>query len=152
MPVSLDPEGLAEALRLGKGVSLLAGIDGVFDIVVTGRSGGDVTIRSVVRDGRWIAAGLGGPGRAVAAQPPGDELDWSSPAEVQWTVPDAEGSAILAGELDPTVAFMRGRLKTAGAPGVVLKVLAAAAGEAFAVWRDRLAALEVAPVPARSSE
>jgi putative sterol carrier protein len=34
---------------------------------------------------------------------------------------------MAAGELDPSVAFMQGRLKTAGDPGLVLDVLAGAA-------------------------
>ena len=34
---------------------------------------------------------------------------------------------MAAGDLDPSVAFMRGRMKTAGDPGLVLDVLAAAA-------------------------
>ena len=38
-----------------------------------------------------------------------------------------EGAAMAAGELDPSVAFMQGRLKTAGDPGLVLDVLAGAA-------------------------
>ena len=32
---------------------------------------------------------------------------------------------MAAGELDPSVAFMQGRMKTAGDPGLVLDVLAA---------------------------
>jgi SCP-2 sterol transfer family len=43
------------------------------------------------------------------------------------TVGYPEGAAMAAGELDPSVAFMQGRLKTAGDPGLVLDVLAGAA-------------------------
>jgi putative sterol carrier protein len=43
------------------------------------------------------------------------------------TVPDVEGAAMAAGELDPSVAFMQGRMKTAGDPGLVLDLLAGAA-------------------------
>ena len=43
------------------------------------------------------------------------------------TVGAPEGAAMAAGELDPSVAFMQGRMKTAGDPGLVLDLLAGAA-------------------------
>jgi putative sterol carrier protein len=42
--------------------------------------------------------------------------------------PDA--SAMAGGGLDPSVAFMQGRLKTAGDPGFVLDLLASVAARA----------------------
>lgn len=47
--------------------------------------------------------------------------------ELSVTMPAAEAAAIASGELDPSVAFMRGQLKTAGDPGLALDLLAATA-------------------------
>jgi putative sterol carrier protein len=46
---------------------------------------------------------------------------------VTLTASYADASAMAAGELDPSVAFMQGRLKTAGDPGLVLDLLACVA-------------------------
>lgn len=60
---------------------------------------------------------------------------WAADGDVERalavTVPAAEARAILDGELSPSVAFMRGRLKTSGDPGAVLDVLAASATPPF---------------------
>jgi putative sterol carrier protein len=47
--------------------------------------------------------------------------------DVTFTASYPDASAMAAGELDPSVAFMQGRLKTAGDQGLVLDVLAGAA-------------------------
>ncbi|MDQ6782089.1 MAG: SCP2 sterol-binding domain-containing protein [Actinomycetota bacterium] len=54
------------------------------------------------------------------------------------TVPAADARAILAGELSPSVAFMRGRLKTSGDQRAVLDVLAATATPAFGELLSRI--------------
>jgi hypothetical protein len=45
---------------------------------------------------------------------------------------------MLAGTLDPNVAYMRGRMKTAGDPGLLLDLLAAT--DAYGAWRERVRA------------
>jgi putative sterol carrier protein len=47
--------------------------------------------------------------------------------DVTFTASYPDASAMAAGDLDPSVAFMQGRLKTAGDQGLVLEVLAGAA-------------------------
>ena len=47
--------------------------------------------------------------------------------DVTLTLSHLDAVAIAGGGLDPGVAFMRGQMKTAGDPGLVLDVLAAAA-------------------------
>jgi alkyl sulfatase BDS1-like metallo-beta-lactamase superfamily hydrolase len=54
-------------------------------------------------------------------------------ADVSLTIPHADAQAVLAGELDPNVVFMRGRMKTAGDPRLLLDLLAATA--AWEEWR-----------------
>ncbi|MDQ2727728.1 MAG: SCP2 sterol-binding domain-containing protein [Actinomycetota bacterium] len=77
-------------------------------VTVTGGTGGDVTYRR-----HWWPA------------------DGAEERDLAVTVPAAEAGAILAGELSPSVAFMRGRLKTSGDAGAVLDVLAASATSSF---------------------
>jgi hypothetical protein len=61
--------------------------------------------------------------------------------ELAVILPAPVARAILAGELSPSVAFMRGRLKTRGDPGAVLDVLAATAAPAFAEVLTRIGAV-----------
>jgi hypothetical protein len=61
-------------------------------------------------------------------------------AKTSLTLPYADAVAIVRGELQPTVAFMQGRMKTAGDPGAVLDVLAATARAPFRDALDQVAA------------
>jgi putative sterol carrier protein len=45
-------------------------------------------------------------------------------ADVTLTITEEDARAMLSGELDPSVAFMRGTLKTSGDPGLLLRLLA----------------------------
>ena len=63
----------------------------------------------------------------------------SADADVSLTVPYPEAVAIAQGELEPTVAFMQGRMKTAGDPGKLLDLLAATATPAFREGLERVA-------------
>jgi len=58
-------------------------------------------------------------------------------ASLTLTVEDAR--AVLSGDLDPSVAFMQGRMKVAGTMGLVLDVLALSATEAARSARVRVA-------------
>jgi putative sterol carrier protein len=51
-------------------------------------------------------------------------LGTTADADVSVTASAADAGAIAAGELDPSVAFMQGRMKTAGDPGLLLDLLA----------------------------
>ena len=55
------------------------------------------------------------------------------------TLTDADARAVLSGTLDPSVAFMQGRMKVAGAMGPLLDLLALAGTDAARAWRERLA-------------
>lgn len=84
---------------------------------------------------------LGGPGGDVTGTlrlwPDGD----GPGREVGLTLPAPETRAVIAGELAPSVAFMRGRMKTAGDPGAVLEVLEATTTPGWEAARTRVAAL-----------
>lgn len=49
--------------------------------------------------------------------------------------------AVLRGETEPSVAFMRGRLKASGDGGLLLAFLRSTADPAFEGWRQKVAAL-----------
>lgn len=88
------------------------------ECAVTGGPAGDVRLHATPGE-----VGLGGsPGAAVSL-----------------TVPYAEAVAIARGELEPSVAFMQGRMKTAGDPGRLLDLLAATATAGFRAARERVA-------------
>jgi SCP-2 sterol transfer family len=93
------------------GVGAAPGPTGTFQVVVTGAPDGEGKWHARVDDGVVAESALG-------ARPAPD---------VTLTLSYADATAIAAGELDPSVAFMQGRLKTAGDPGLVLDLLAGAA-------------------------
>jgi predicted lipid carrier protein YhbT len=64
----------------------------------------------------------------------------TSDAEVAVTLPYDDVVAVMRGELDPNVAFMQGRMKTAGDPGLLLDVLAATARAGYRTAREQLSA------------
>lgn len=91
---------------VGRGTA--PGPTATLQMVVTGAPDGDGKWYARVDDGVVAEAALG-----------------TRPApDLTLTVSYADASAIAGGELDPSVAFMQGRLKTAGDPGLVLDLLA----------------------------
>jgi putative sterol carrier protein len=100
-----------------EGTGAAPGPSATVQVVVGGTPAGDVKFHLAVTDG------------VVTAAAPGN----NSKADVSLTIPHADAQAMLAGELDPNVAFMRGRMKTAGDPGLLLDLLSAT--NAYAAWR-----------------
>ena len=113
---------LAAAVAAGAGAPSIPGLDGSVQVVVTGTDSGDVNAALTWADGRLVEARAGAP---------------TSPV-VTWTIGAADARAVGAGELDPSVAFMQGRLKTSGDNGLVLLLLAATSGPAYRLWLDFL--------------
>ena len=94
-------------------------LEGTVVVEVTGGGAGDVTGHATFAGGELVDSGSG----AV----PG--------ADLTLTLTDADARAVVTGELDPSVAFMQGRMKVAGAMAPLLDLLAAAGTDAA---RDRL--------------
>jgi hypothetical protein len=92
------------------------------DVVVTGAPGGDVQWHVIVANGSSADIGPGA----------------GSDADVTLTLTFPDAVAVQRGELDPSVAFMQGRMKTTGDPGKLLDVLAATATPTFAEVRAQL--------------
>jgi hypothetical protein len=94
---------------------------------------GDATVECAV---------TGGPDGDVKLHAAGDDIALGAleDADVSLTVPYPEAIAIAQGELEPSVAFMQGRMKTAGDPGKLLDLLEATATPAFRAGLERVAA------------
>lgn len=106
----LSTEFVAAAEALARSMAPRGRPLGPFEVVVTGGPLGEVS-----------------GGSAGAAE-----------AQATLSLAAADAWAILSGELAPSVAFMRGVLKTAGDPGLVLDVLALSATDVFESWRKEL--------------
>jgi len=85
-------------------------LEGTVVVEVVGGPEGDTTGHVAFAEGRLVA---GGPGPA-----PGSDLTL--------TLSDTDARAVVAGDLDPSVAFMQGRMKVAGAMAPLLDLLALA--------------------------
>ena len=126
---SRSPDEWAEVVRTG--CADLAGaptLVGTLQVDVAGTADGDRSAHAVFDAGSLVAVGEG----------PADGPD----ATVTLTAEDAR--SVLSGDLDPSVAFMQGRMKVAGAMGLVLDVLALATTDGARSVRARIAALAAA--------
>ena len=122
----LSGEWLAEVAVEVDGISGPPTLTGSVVVDVTGGPGGDASIHAVFADGHLVGSGAG---------------SLPSP-DVTLTVTDADARAIVAGELDPSVAFMQGRMKVVGAMGPVIDLLALAATDEVRARRARIAELD----------
>lgn len=112
MPAWLNPDSFDDAGAAGENIDGVAPrhLTGSIQVSVSGGKGGELRYHLDVEEGRLVSAASG-----PASDPP--------PA-VAFTVSASDAEAMRSGGLDPTVAYMQGRLKTAGDPGWVLDVLA----------------------------
>ena len=94
-------------------------LEGTVVVEVTGGDAGDAAAHATFAAGRLVGSGSG--------TVPG--------ADLTLTLTDADARAVVAGELDPSVAFMQGRMKVAGDMAPLLDLLALAGTDAA---RDRL--------------
>ena len=67
-------------------------------------------------------------------------------ADLQLTLAAADAADVLLGRVEPSVAFMRGRLKASGDGSLLLAFLESTTSGSFSAWRDGIAGL--APVTA----
>jgi SCP-2 sterol transfer family len=99
------PQWLADT---GPVIDLASPFSAVVQVTVSGSPGGDVRFHRIYEAGR---VAQGGPGPV------------KNP-DVALTLPLTDAHEVLDGRLDPSVAFMQGRLKTAGDNGLLLRLLA----------------------------
>jgi hypothetical protein len=58
--------------------------------------------------------------------------------DVDISIPYKEGQAIAHGTLEPSVAYMQGKLKPSGDMTAILELMKRTSSEGFASWRDAL--------------
>jgi putative sterol carrier protein len=90
-----------------------------------------------------IVKGAPGGDRKCVLTFAGDELTGAedgvlADAPLTITVTPADADALLARELDPSVAFMQGRLKTEGDTGVLLALLPVTRTARYDDWLEKL--------------
>jgi hypothetical protein len=108
----LSPEWFGQVKSLADGEACRPGVSGRIQVQMAGGPEGDASSYWVLEKGALEDAAQG-------------SLD--NP-DVTLTLSWKDGRAIWQGELDPSVAFMQGRLKVAGSMGIVLSL--------FPGWRD----------------
>jgi hypothetical protein len=123
------PDDWAAAVRdeLG-GLTGPETLAGTVQVDVIGGPDGDVYVNARYAGGRLADARPG----------PADGPD------ATLTITTQDAVAVIDGALDPSVAFMRGRLKAVGDMGLVLDLLAWSATDAARAARGRLAGLATA--------
>ena len=99
-------------------------LQGTVVVEVTGGPEGDLAGHATFADGGIVGSEAG----------PVDDPD------LVLTLTDADARAIVAGDLDPAVAFMQGRMKVAGAMAPLLDLLALAGTEDCRARLSRVAA------------
>lgn len=98
----------ASGAVVAKGVQV-PGLSATVEVVVKAKTKELARYHRSYKDGALVDSGLG-----------------AAPEEgVSFTLTPEDARALILGELDPSVAFMSGRLKTAGDNGLVLRVLEA---------------------------
>jgi putative sterol carrier protein len=123
MPAWLSEDWLAASNDV---VGLVAAdLSMTIQVTVSGLAGGDVRYHRIFDGGRAVGAAMG------AAPDP----------HVALTAPADQARAMARAELDPSVAFMRGQLKTVGDPAAVLALLAGWSSQAGLDARLAVAAL-----------
>ncbi|MGH9054320.1 MAG: SCP2 sterol-binding domain-containing protein [Acidimicrobiales bacterium] len=124
MPAWFDEQWVAEVSGLAGSRPRAPGATGAVAVSV---AGGPREVQY-----HWSYQG-GVPGNGAAGACPGADLVLSIAA--------ADAMAVLAGEVEPSVAYMRGRLKAAGDGALLLAFLASTAGAEYVAWRETVAAL-----------
>ncbi|HET6915234.1 MAG TPA: hypothetical protein VFH56_04015 [Acidimicrobiales bacterium] len=97
------------------------------------------SVSLAVSGGRRQEAGFHWSYDAGKAKPGTAGIDGAADLVLLLAAPDAID--VLKGDVEPSVAFMRGRLKASGDGGLLLGFLKSTVDPAFSDWRDRVRAL-----------
>jgi hypothetical protein len=129
MPEWLSEEWCEEVAALAGSRPEVEGGNGVVSLTVTRGKGIAAAYHWAYKDGRPGAGGVG----------------QMADADLVVTIGEADAALVAAGEVDPSVAYMRGRLKATGDGALLLGWLASTATDAYDEWRRR--AIEQAGAP-----
>ena len=100
----------------------VAGANGMVSMVITTGRRDEVSYHWSYRDG---IPGEGGVGPVADA-------------DLTLTITRADAEAVASGEVEPSVAYMRGRLKASGDGALLLGLLASTATDSYRDWRRRV--------------
>lgn len=101
------------------------GANGVVSLAVAVAPRRETAIHWRYEDGQVVAGGVGAGGDP----------------RLSLTIGAADAPELLSGAVEPSVAFMRGRLKTTGDGELLLAFLSATVGAGFDEWRRRVGSL-----------
>jgi hypothetical protein len=109
-------------------------------------AGASGTVSMTVADGRKVHGGYHWSYKDGA--PSGGAPGPAGGADVVLTISTEDAKAVADEGIEPSVAFMRGRLKTSGDNGLLLQWLASTATDDYAAWRRKAQAALGAIPPA----
>lgn len=122
----LSDEWAAEAGSHYASLPALAGVGGTVSLSVTGPGKREATLHwTYGQDGRATEGGGGG----------------LESADLALLLASDDAVQVLSGAVEPSVAFMRGRLKANGDGGLLLSFLESTTDDGFDQWRRKVAAL-----------
>jgi hypothetical protein len=98
------------------------GANGTVSLAIGDKRGSEVAYHWSYRDGIPGEGGVGG----------------VADADLVLTITRADAEAVASGEVEPSVAFMRGRLKATGSGALLLGLLASTATDSYRGWRQRV--------------
>jgi hypothetical protein len=124
VPEWLSEEWLKQVADLAPARPPVSGATGVVSVAITGGPDGDVSYHWGYRDGVPGAGGIGA----------------DADADLTLVIGQADARAVASGEVEPSVAYMRGRLKATGDGGLLLGWLASTATAGYVEWRQRVMA------------
>ncbi len=125
MPATYTAEWAAEAAELWSLLPAAPGAEGTVSLAVATAPRREVAFHWRYQDGRPVGGGAG----------TGGEPD------LALTLGAGDAPEVLSGRVEPSVAFMRGRLKASGNGSLLLAFLASTASDGFEGWRSRVEAL-----------
>lgn len=124
----LTPEWAAEVGALHDLLPPAGDVDGTVSLGFQTASRKELTIHWTYEGGKVVSGGTG-----------------KADAGLQLTLAAADAGDVLSGRVEPSVAFMRGRLKATGDGGLLLAFLESTTADGFAAWRERVAAVSKEP-------
>ena len=125
MPEAYTAEWAEAAGELWPHLPPAPGADGTVSLAIATAPRREIAWHWRYQDGRVVEGGAGSGGDP----------------KVALTLAAADAPDVWSGRVEPSVAFMRGRLKTAGDGALLLAFLASTTAEGFGEWRKRAEAL-----------
>jgi hypothetical protein len=98
------------------------GANGTVSLAISDKRVSDVSYHWSYRDGIPGDGGVGG----------------LADADLALTITRADAQEVASGEVEPSVAFMRGRLKATGSGALLLGLLASTATDSYRGWRQQV--------------